>query len=58
MLANDLIEVFLEDQLHGLERDEIKTVKIPKSKMNWTGSKTALIETLSRKVCKVKIAGV
>ncbi|MEO2070905.1 MAG: RteC domain-containing protein [Zunongwangia sp.] len=44
ILANDLIEVFLEDQLHGLERDEIKTVKIPKSKMNWTGSKTALIE--------------
>ncbi|MBJ96844.1 RteC domain-containing protein [Mesonia oceanica] len=44
ILANDLIEVFLEDQLNSIDRDEIKTVKIPKSKLNWTGSKTSLIE--------------
>lgn len=35
ILANDLIEVFLEDQLNAIDRDEIKTVKIPKSKLNW-----------------------
>lgn len=46
ILANDLIEVFLEDQLHNLDRDETKMIKIPQSKLNWTGSKTALIELI------------
>jgi len=39
VIANDLIQVFLEDQLYNNHK------KLPdKSDLNWTGSKTALIE--------------
>lgn len=46
ILANDLIEVFLEDQLHSIDRDENRIAKIPQSNLHWTGSKTALIELI------------
>lgn len=43
IIANDLIQVYLEDQLHStLYRD--KSLEPPK--LNWTGSKTALIELI------------
>lgn len=44
ILANDLIEIYLEDQLYKLQNLKIKTIEIPESILNWTGSKTALIE--------------
>lgn len=46
ILANDLIEIYLEDQLYKLENLKIKTIEIPESNLNWTGSKTALIELI------------
>ena len=43
IIANDLIQVYLEDKLHStLYRD--KSLEPPK--LNWTGSKTALIELI------------
>lgn len=44
ILANDLIEIYLEDQLYTLENLKTKIIEIPESNLNWTGSKTALIE--------------
>lgn len=43
IIANDLIQVYLEDQLHNTAyRDS--SMELPK--LNWTGSKTALIELI------------
>lgn len=41
IIANDLIQVYLEDQLHSIIYKD-KSIDLPK--LNWTGSKTALIE--------------
>jgi RteC protein len=49
ILANDLLEIYLKDQLVILERKEITTSKtqtLPKVKLSWTDSKSALIEML------------
>lgn len=43
IIANDLIQVYLEDQLHNTTYQD-KSTDLPKS--NWTGSKTALIELI------------
>lgn len=43
IIANDLIQVYLEDQLHNtVYRDK----SIDQSKLNWTGSKAAIIELI------------
>ncbi|MFZ2431769.1 MAG: RteC domain-containing protein, partial [Lutibacter sp.] len=41
IIANDLIQVYLEDQLHNIIYEN-KSLDLPT--LNWTGSKTALIE--------------
>ena len=41
IIANDLIQVYLEDQLHNTAYRD-KSTDLPK--LNWTGSKTAMIE--------------
>lgn len=48
IMANDLIQVYLEDELTKLERTPIKEkIQInPKAIQTWTGSKVALIELL------------
>ena len=49
ILANDLLEIYLKEQLASLDRKEIMTTKnqsLPKVKLTWTDSKSALIETL------------
>jgi hypothetical protein len=49
IFANDLLEIFLKEQLASLDRKEIMTAKnqnIPKVKLTWTDSKSALIEML------------
>jgi hypothetical protein len=43
IIANDLIQVYLEDQLHNTAHRE-KSTDLPN--LNWTGSKTALIEMI------------
>lgn len=43
IIANDLIQVYLEDQLHNTAYQD-KSADLPKS--NWTSSKTALIELI------------
>lgn len=43
IMANDLIQVYLEDQLHNTTYRE-KSTDLPN--LNWTGSKTALIELI------------
>lgn len=43
IIANDLIQVYLEDQLHNTTYRE-KSTDLPN--LNWTGSKTALIELI------------
>ncbi|MGJ1415183.1 RteC domain-containing protein [Sphingobacterium multivorum] len=43
IMANDLIQVYLEDQLHNTTYRD-KSTEHPK--LNWTGSKTALIELI------------
>lgn len=43
IIANDLIQVYLEDQLHNTAYRE-KSTDLPN--LNWTGSKTALIELI------------
>ena len=43
IIANDLIQVYLEDQLHNTAYRD-KSTDLPK--LNWTGSKTALIELI------------
>ena len=48
IMANDLIKVYLEDELSNLEKI-LASEKIhlnPKSKQTWTGSKVALIELI------------
>jgi hypothetical protein len=45
IIANDLIQVYIEDQLHNtLNRHSNKSIDLPK--LNWTGSKTALTELI------------
>ena len=48
IMANDLIQVYIEDELTKLERKPIKEkIQInPKAIQTWTGSKVALIELL------------
>ncbi|MBC5838840.1 RteC domain-containing protein [Flavobacterium muglaense] len=49
ILANDLLEIYLKEQLASLDRKEIMTAKnqnIPKVKLTWTDNKSALIEIL------------
>jgi hypothetical protein len=48
ILANDLLQIYLEDELSELERKEPKQKAevYQKSAITWTGSKTALIELL------------
>lgn len=48
ILANDLIEVYLEDQLSQLDRTEndLNNHKLIKMDLQWTESKTALIELI------------
>jgi len=48
IIANDLLQVHLENELLKLERKEpkTKTEDNPKSGLTWTGPKTALIELL------------
>ena len=43
IIANDLIQVYLEDQLHNTAYRD-KSTDLPK--LNWTGSKTAMIELI------------
>lgn len=43
IMANDLIQVYLEDQLHNTTYQD-KSTDLPK--LNWTSSKTALIELI------------
>lgn len=49
ILANDLLEIYLKEELTILDRKEIissKNQSIPKVKLTWTDNKTALIELL------------
>lgn len=48
IMANDLIQVYLEDELTNLEKIPAteKTHLNPKSQQTWTGSKVALIELI------------
>ena len=48
ILANDLIELYLENQLLMLENNENseKSQRKPNVKMTWTGSKVALVELM------------
>lgn len=48
ILANDLIEVYLEDQLSQLDRieNDLNNHKLIKMDLQWTESKTALIELI------------
>ena len=49
ILANDLLEIYLKEQLAILDRKEIMTAKTqatPKVKLTWTDSKSSLIELL------------
>lgn len=48
IIANDLIQLYLENQLVLLERkdDKIKSQHSPNAKLTWTGSKVALTELL------------
>lgn len=43
IIANDLIQVYIEDQLYN--KDQKNNPKAPK-KLNWTGSKVAIIELI------------
>ena len=43
IMANDLIQVYIEDQLYNTENDDILT-GLPK--LNWTGSKASMIELI------------
>lgn len=49
ILANDLLEIYLKEQLTSLERKDIITAKnqhLPKVKLTWTDNKSTLIELL------------
>jgi hypothetical protein len=48
ILANDLIELYIENQLIMLENKENteKSQRKPNVKMTWTGSKVALVELM------------
>jgi RteC protein len=49
IIANDLLEIYLKEQLAILERKEMPTTKtqvLPKVKLSWTDNKSALIELL------------
>jgi hypothetical protein len=49
ILANDLLEIYLKEQLEYIERHEMPLLKpqvAPKVKLSWTDSKVALIEVL------------
>lgn len=43
IIANDLIQVYLEDQLSNTKQKDQQTIPSP---LNWTGSKTSLIELI------------
>lgn len=43
IIANDLIQVYIEDQLYNKKQKD--NPKVPK-KLNWTGSKVAIIELI------------
>lgn len=49
ILANDLLEIYLKEQLTMLDRKETMTTKsqaLPKVKLTWTDNKSSLIELL------------
>lgn len=48
ILANDLLEVYLENKLRfvDLKDEKLRTQREPNRKLNWTGSKVALTELL------------
>ena len=48
IIANDLLQIYLEDAISSLERKEnsMETQEFPKIKLTWTEQKTALIELL------------
>src|SRR5690606_3243534 len=50
IMANDLIQVYLEDEIANLDRKELKAPSkaegSPKSAVFWTGTKVALIELM------------
>ena len=49
ILANDLLEIYLKEQLTALDRKEIVSAKnqsIPKVKLTWTDNKASLIELI------------
>ena len=50
IIANDLIQVYLEDEISSLNRRELKSYSkadpLPKHPIFWTGSKVALIELI------------
>ncbi len=43
LIANDLIQVYLEDQLSNIKQKDQQAISSP---LNWTGSKTSLIELI------------
>lgn len=48
IIANDMLEVYLKEQLEKLKRTDLADQKIyiPKVKLNWTDSKAAMIELI------------
>lgn len=50
IIAHDLIQVYIEDEIANLDRKELKTQSkaelLPKQAIFWTGSKVALIELM------------
>lgn len=48
ILANDLLEIYLKEQLAIIDRKEVMTTKtqLPKVRLTWTDNKSALIELL------------
>lgn len=48
IIANDMLEVYLKDELRKLKRTDTEEQKIytPKVKLNWTDSKSAMIELI------------
>jgi hypothetical protein len=45
IIANDLIQVYLEDQLYKLNKN-LQPKDSSTTNLNWTGSKTAMIELI------------
>ncbi|MDV2466332.1 tetracycline regulation of excision, RteC [Elizabethkingia anophelis] len=49
IIANDLIQVYIEDQLYSKTQD---SKSVATQKLNWTGSKTAMIELIYALNCQ------